>query len=300
MLGPMRPAALRAPRLSRRVPCLTTHLRRHASAAAAGFGGSAGPGSVPLHNAHVFVCAAGDAEEPQQFDGDALRQLHGAAAVHAGSSWTFGVSQCECGPGCEPGDWLVYPHYLHLRPAAPDAAPPALLDAVAALEPQERGVGEEAQWAAEGSAALEVVGSVRSRSHIFVWGAGGGPAALQERLLSAMPGAPAAEIVTLRCSAPVVGESPPDSLDGEAVGVAVFAAQSRDYATWGPGVGEWFSGLPDEALASRLASFVGTTHDSGGGPQTMNALAFVMKDAWRGRLGLGQEEAEAIYTHFAQ
>ena len=86
--------------------------------------GSAGPGSVPLHNAHVYVCAAGDAEEPQQFDGDALRQLHGAAAVHAGSSWTFGVSQCECGPGCEPGDWLVYPHYLHLRPAAPDAAPP--------------------------------------------------------------------------------------------------------------------------------------------------------------------------------
>lgn len=315
------------------------HCRWHSTDADAFFGG---PGSVPAHNVHLFVCgatasnAASGLRVDLRFSQLANEVLQEAAVLHdeaeqgsagsSGISWSFGLSMCECPLGCEPGDMLLFPHYLHLRPteaasklhsSSLGGVSPALLAAVAALQPQEgRQVGEATQWAdpdaeEEDPALVEVISTLRHHSHTFIWGPQGGAGLLQSELMLQLSGQSAAkpsEVMVLQCSAPLTADAAPDGAgeeggDGAAVGVAVFAAQSREYATWGAGVGEWFGSKEGDgeraALASKLASFLVTTHDAGGGPYMMNALAHVMGGAWRGRLGLGQEEAEGIYQHFS-
>ena len=326
-----------------------------------------GPGSVPPHNSHLFVCgprAGNNDGSDLRFSRLANEAVQEAAQAHAETghnpssiAWTFGLSMCECPPECEPGDLLLFPHYLHLRPTAAASERHSsslggmsgpLLEAIAALEPHyqggERQPGEAAQWAATGTAGavsassddfeqeppeeeeeeeeealVEVVSSVRHRSHVFIWSQtqggsrdGHGPGSLQQALLlelSANAMLKPSDVVVMQCSPPLTSSHPPDGSAangkpvGTDVGVTVFTAQSREYATWGAGIGEWFEhrGPSSSSLPSLLASFLVSTHDSGAGPYTMNALAYVIAGGagWRGRLGLGQDEALAVYTHFA-
>lgn len=327
-----------------------------------------GPGSVPPHNCHLFVCGPrggngdGSSTHFSRLANEAMRE---AAEAHAEreqasgpTAWTFGLSMCECPPECEPGDLLLFPHYLHVRPTAAASErhssslsrmSGALLDAIAALQPErhgeERHPGGAPQWSAtanrcagptsnslesdwsEQAALIEIVGSVRHRSHVFIWSQqqndGGGDnegrsaGSLQETLLlelSTNAALKASDVAVVQCSPPLTHTHPPDgsattepSVAG--VSVAVFTAQSRAYATWGAGIGEWFEctssanedASPTSSLASVLASFLVSTHDSGAGPYTMNALAHVIAQgaAWRGRMGLGQNEALAVHNHFA-
>ncbi len=327
-----------------------------------------GPGSVPPHNCHLFVCGP----RAERNDGTDLRfsqlaneAMQEAAEAHAEGghdpssiAWTFGLSMCECPPECEPGDLLLFPHYLHLRPTAAacmlhssslSGMSGPLLDAIAALEPQgdsERQPGEAPQWVSSGSdcglpdssdfeqkrpkegALVEVVSSVRHRSHVFIWSQtqagsssdGHGPGGLQQALLlelSANAALQPSDVAVMQCSPPLTSANPPDGSAASGnfvpgVGVAVFTAQSRAYATWGAGIGEWFEYHPGNdtrivdgraspsSLSSLLSAFLVSTHDSGAGPYTMNALAYVIAGgaAWRGRLGLGQDEALAVYNHF--
>eukprot|EP01043_Picozoa_sp_COSAG02_P073304 COSAG02_NODE_14194_length_1298_cov_88.661384_1_plen_376_part_00 len=326
-----------------------------------------GPGSVPPHNCHLFVCGP----RPGSNDGTDMRfsqlaneAMQEAAEAHAergqdpsSITWTFGLSMCECPPECEPGDLFLFPHYLHLRPTAAaselhssslSGISGPLLAAIAALEPQqgaERQPGEAPRWASTSSdcalsgsigveqdspterSLVEVISSVRHRSHVFIWSQtqvggsdGHGPGGLQQALLlelSANAALKPSDVAVMQCSPPLTGAHPPDGSAASGsfvpgVGAAVFTAQSRAYATWGAGIGEWFEyhdgsdtqtedGPPSpSSLSSLLASFLVSTHDSGAGPYTMNALAYVIAGgaAWRGRLGLGQDEALAVYNHF--
>ena len=254
------------------------------------------PGSVPWHNASVFVCA----KEPLS-DGGRLQQLAGvldrresADSIVDASKWTFSTALCECPPTAAPGDMLVFPHYLHLRPGRADFE--EMLQAVAGLQPVPDQPGE---WQHSDTSAqrLEVVGSLRESAHIFVWG-GGGPS-FKQSLLDLSSEAAVASQVLLSCP-PVIGSSQPDILTGQDVSAAVFTPQSREYSTWGPGCGEWFGGHSgDNKLALQIMNWLHTAARLGWGPQGMNVLGTAMAGAWRGRLGLDPEAARAIAAHFS-
>jgi hypothetical protein len=107
----------------------------------------------------------------------------------------------------------------------------------------------------------------------------------------------ATTVHVLQCTPPFTSSAA--AADAVAAGVCVFTPQSRDYSTWGPGVGEWFSGLEDtNALAARVIQWLGHSRRLGGGPQAMNTLGAAMNGCWRGRMGLEAESSKAVYHHF--
>ena len=257
-------------------------------------------GRVPFHNAAAFVCMEplhGDTVDCAFSDAVASYTSTNAAGTTS-VEWRFSTARCECPPGCDAGDILLFPHYLHLRPVGSPSAT-MLLDSIAHLELLDPGGTDSSEptWTAE--EGLEVVRSVRHNTFAFAWGEQA--AKLQHELCAALEAdADSKEdtpAIVVRCSPPfVTGAGEPDTASA---GVCVFTAQTRDYATWGPGVGEWFAGLEDCAtLAHRVSGWLGLSRRMGGGPQAMNTLGSAMAGCWRGRMGLENEMAAAVYAHY--
>ena len=255
-----------------------------------------GVDAVPWHNVQAFVCQSSGLLGSG--DGDLQRAVAARGALETnGVKWAFSTAQCQCAEGCEPGDVLVFPHYLHLRPAGGlELDADGVLEAISSLEATDTALGGPGWKVGDG---LDIVQSLRRNTFLFVWGENAGR--MQQELLNALEadadddGSPPAAV--LECSPPFAVST--GAADSASAGVCVFSTQSRDYATWGPGVGEWFAGLDYQSLALRISGWLGLSRRMGQGPHAMNALGSAMPGCWRGRMGLEAEMAAAVYKHYS-
>jgi hypothetical protein len=98
----------------------------------------------------------------------AAKTTAAAAANSGGTDWYFAAAHCQSAPGCEPGDVLLFPHYLHLRPRCQglrtsgrdESGPLGLLEAVTSLQQTSSNDEQQPVWRSS-KEGIEVVRSLR-------------------------------------------------------------------------------------------------------------------------------------------